>query len=198
MYALNKDNERQAKIKKVTVRSAKECAFLAVFVAVVIALQLVFSAVPGVELVTVLFVTYSYAFGWKRGVAAATIFSLLRQLIFGFFPTVLVLYLCYYNLLCLAFGLIGKWRFSYKKLPIFVVIACVFTMLFTIMDNLITPLWYGYSARALKVYFMASFSFMIPQVICTAISVSLLFVPLYKAFVVAGKPILKNTMVKKV
>ena len=69
----------------------KDCAYIAVFVALTIAAQLCLSFLPGVEVVTVLFITFSFVFGCRRGVAAATVFSLLRQLIFGFFPTVLKL-----------------------------------------------------------------------------------------------------------
>ena len=87
--------------------SAKELAYISVFVALLIAVQLILSFIPGVELVTVLFVAYSFSMGVRRGMLAATTFSLLRQLDFGFFPTVLVLYLIYFNLLCLLFGLLG-------------------------------------------------------------------------------------------
>lgn len=100
-------------------RTAKQCALLAVFVAVVIAVQTVLSFIPGVEIVTVLFVSYSFAAGWKRGMFTATAFSLLRQIIFGFFPTVLILYLVYYNLLTLTFGFMGqKIRDEAKRLPL--------------------------------------------------------------------------------
>ena len=43
--------------------TALDCAYIATFVALVIAVQLALSFVPGVELVTVLFVTFSFAFG---------------------------------------------------------------------------------------------------------------------------------------
>ena len=161
----------------------KDCAYIAVFVALTIAAQLCLSFIPGVEVVTVLFVTFSFAFGCRRGVVAATTFSLLRQLIFGFYPTVLVLYLSYYNLLALLFGFLGRWsRLTTKKLVALTALSCVCTICFTMMDNIITPLWYGYSKRALKIYFYASFSVMVPQVICTAISVGVLFIPLVKIF----------------
>ena len=147
----------------------KDCAYIAVFVALTIVAQLCLSIIPGVEVVTVLFVTFSFAFGCRRGVIAATAFSLLRQLIFGFYPTVLVLYLIYYNLIALLFGFLGKWsKIPPQKIVFITALACICTVCFTILDNIITPLWYGYSKRALKVYFYASFSFMIPQVICTA------------------------------
>ena len=161
----------------------KDCAYIAVFVALTIAAQFCLSFVPGVEVVTVLFVSFSFAFGCRRGMIAATAFSLLRQLIFGFFPTVLVLYLIYYNLLALLFGFLGWWsRLTPKKLFWLTALACVCTVCFTLIDNIITPLWYGYSGRVFKLYFYASFSFMIPQVICTAISVGVLMFPLVKIF----------------
>ena len=78
--------------------SAKECAYLAVFVAVTIALQALLAVVPGLELVTVMFVAYSFTMGAKRGVVAAVAFSLLRQFLFGIYPKVLVLYLLYFPL----------------------------------------------------------------------------------------------------
>jgi hypothetical protein len=150
---------------------------------VVIASQTVLSAIPGVELVTVLFVTYSFSVGWKRGMLAVTAFSLLRQIIFGFFPTVLILYLIYYNLLAFVFGVLGtRIKAPLKRLPLIVVIACLGTVLFSVIDNLLTPIWYGYSVQAIRVYFIASLTFMIPQVICTAISVTCLFLPLWKIF----------------
>lgn len=171
------------RVKKVAVRSAKECAYLAVFVALVIAGQIVFSFVPGVEIVTVSFVAYSFVMGVGRGTVAATAFSLLRGLVFGFFPTVLILYLVYFNLLALCFGFLGlKWRASVKTLPWLVLIACVCSVGFTMIDNVLTPLWYGYSAKATRAYVLASLPFMISQVICTAVSIAFLLIPLTKAF----------------
>ena len=163
--------------------TSKECALLAVFVAAVIAAQVALSFVPGVELVTVLFVSYSFVAGFKRGVAAATAFSLLRQIVFGFYPTVLILYLVYYNLLNFTFGFLGiKIKQAVKYLPLIVIVACIGTVLFTLIDDVLTPLWFGYGARAMKAYFISSLSFMIPQLICTAVSVSVLFLPLIKVF----------------
>ena len=152
-------------------------------VALVIAGQVVFSFVPGVEIVTVSFVAYSFVMGARRGTLAATAFSLLRGLVFGVFPTVLVLYLVYYNLLALCFGLLGvKRRAGVKTLPWLVLIACACSVGFTLMDNVITPLWYGYSAKATRAYFLASLPVMCSQVICTAVSVAFLLIPLTKAF----------------
>lgn len=177
------ENEQKQKSRKKWAHSAKECAYLAVFVALVIALQLALSLVPGVECVTVMFVVYAYVMGWKRGMLAATAFALLRQIVFGVFLTVLILYLLYFNLLAFCFGMLGKRERNLKKfLPIAVVIACMGTIAFTMIDNVLTPLWYGYSQRDTILYFRASLPFMIPQVICTALTVSCLFLPLCRVF----------------
>ena len=186
-----KKEQRKSKAKAVGAYSAKECAYLAAFVALVLALQLVFAAVPGVELVTVSFVAYSFAFGIKRGCVAATAFALIRQLVFGFFATVLILYLVYFNLLACLFGWLGKsMRISGKNLIWVVLTACVCTVFFSLFDNVLTPLWYGYSKRAAKAYFFASLPFMLPQVLCTAVSVSVLFLPMVKVFFMAKRSLI--------
>lgn len=186
----NETEYKDSRQQNIVMRSAKECAYLAVFVALVIAVQTVLSLVPGVELVTVLFVAYAFTMGPWRGVIAATAFSLLRQLVFGFYPTVLVLYLIYFNLLTVSFGLLGKViKSPLKRLPIIVIIACFYTVIFTMIDNVLTPWWFGYDKRAATLYFKASLPFMIPQVICTAISVAALFYPLYKVFGFVNKKI---------
>ena len=94
-----------------------------------------------------------------------------------------ILYLLYYNLLSLCFGLLGKKvKAPLKWLPLIVIIACVCTVCFSLIDNILTPLWYGYSKRAAKAYFYASLPFMLPQIVCTAVSVACLFIPLFKIF----------------
>ena len=190
MYAMN-DKKRQKNTFKMT---ARECAYLAAFVALVIAAQVVLAAVPGVEIVTVLFLTYAFVFGIKRGLVAATVFSLLRMLVFGFDVKVLLLYLLYFNGFAAFFGFLGK---VVKKPMVslwwLVIAACVCTACFTMLDNLLTVLWYAYSARAAKVYFMASLSVMFPQMICTAVSVAALFLPLRKVFLVVKKGLSRDS-----
>ena len=135
MYAMNKEKCKKI-IKKQKLNGAKECAYLAVFVALLIAAQVVFALVPGVEIVTVLFIAYAFVLGWGRGMLAATAFSLLRQFIFGMNANVLVLYLVYFNFLTLVFGLLGKMiKKPFKFLPLIIVLACVCTALFTMLDS---------------------------------------------------------------
>ena len=178
-----KDKNKPIEKKNAVWRSAKECAYIAVFVALVIASQFAFAAVPGVELVTVLFVAYAYVFGCVRAMAAATAFALLRQFIFGLMPTVLILYLIYYNLLALCFGGLGRAvKNPVKGLVWIIGAACVCTVCFTLLDDCITPLYYAYSAKAARLYFYASLPVMGTQTVCAGVSVALLFLPLQKAF----------------
>lgn len=166
-------------------KSVKEIATVAVFTALLIGGQLALSAVSGVEIVTVLLLSFSFYFGARLGMLAASAFSLLRCFVFGFFPSVLILYLIYYNLFALTFGLIGN-RFSkqadIKKLVVITSAAVVMTVCFSLLDDLITPLFYGYTADAAKAYFFASFYAMIPQAVCTAVTTVLLLPPLLEVY----------------
>lgn len=221
--------------------NAKKVAVCAVSVALLIALQFTLSYVPGVELVTVFLLCFCYTFGIYLGLITATCFSLLRCMIFGFDISVIVLYLIYYNLFAVLFGVLGKktipsWLsfviltvtaaisacFAVKGLPISILyqpqitillwvifsisivliivyaillskhkgkevasvtaLAAVCTMCLSLIDDIITPLIYGYSMGATKVYFINSLTVMIPQILCTLISVALLFHPLVTIF----------------
>lgn len=166
-------------------KSVKEIATVAVFTALLIGGQLALSAVSGVEIVTVLLLSFSFYFGARLGMLGATAFSLLRCFIFGFFPSVLILYIVYYNLFALTFGLIGK-KFekqcNTKKLVIITATAVVMTVLFTLLDDVITPLFYRYTADAAKAYFFASLYAMIPQTACAGVTTVLLFPPLLNIY----------------
>jgi hypothetical protein len=186
MYALKlKEGQKNTQREKV-LSASKRCAYIAVFVALVIAAQLCLAAIPGVEVVTLLFVSFAFAFGVKEGVVAATAFSLLRLLIFGFYPNVLLLYLIYYNSLAALFGFLGgRVKNPIRALWWIVLVACLCTALFSMLDNLITILWYQYAPKAARAYFFASLSVLLPQVICTAVTVAFLFLPLQKVFALA-------------
>ena len=162
--------------------SARTPAIIATVVALLIALQYALSFVPGVELVTVTFVAFSCVFGCKRAVITATAFSLLRQLVFGFYPPVLVLYLVYFNLLGLIVGAIGARFAGSPRLGLMVAVSAVSTLCFTLLDNVITPLWLGYSANTFWLYFKASLPFALIQTACAVVSTAALFKPLVKVF----------------
>ena len=164
-------------------RTAKELAIIGMYTALLIGGQFVLSFVSGIEIVTVLFLVFCYRFGVKRGIIVATAFSLLRCFIFGFMVNVIILYLVYYNLFAVAFGFIGaklKNNISIKKVIVLTITACVFTILFTLIDDIITPLYYGFTLNATKAYFIASIPVMLPQIVCTIITCALFIYPLSK------------------
>ncbi|MGN1234403.1 MAG: hypothetical protein ACI4U2_00290 [Christensenellaceae bacterium] len=225
---------------------AVRLAISAAVTALLIAVQYALGFVAGVELVTVLLLSYAYAFGWRDGMITATAFSLLRCIVWGFYPAVLILYLIYYNLFALFFGWLGSrkrpvavWvapvllslilvatafatavaRFplpSAKKIRIALwilfsivaalligylvligmkkrregirqvasvtALAATFTISFTLLDDLITSLFFGYTLDMAITYFYGGFFAMIPQTLCTIATVGTLFYPLMKIF----------------
>ena len=164
-------------------RSTRFIAITALYTALLLCVQFALSGVAGVELVTVFFLAFCFTFGVKAGIAVAVCFSTIRCFIFGFYPSVIILYLVYYTGFALFFGFLGN-RFNRKttlwRFIFIVVLATAFTALFTLLDDVITPLFYGFSISAAKAYFYSSLPFMLTQCICAAISVGVLFIPLYK------------------
>ena len=166
-------------------KTAKEIGIAGVFVALLIGVQFALSFVAGIELVTVLVVSYCYYFGVKRGLITMCAFSLIRCLIFGFMPNVIVLYLVFYSLIALLFGFLGNKmhrEVRVKNIVIVTVVALIATCSFTLMDDVITPLITGMSANGYKVYFLSSLPVMLKSIINAAVTVPLLFFPLEKLF----------------
>lgn len=62
-------------------------------------------------------------------------------------------------------------------------LAAVFTVVFTLLDDVITPLvlGWGFTSAAALSYFYSSFLAMAPQVVCVIVTVSALFIPLTRA-----------------
>lgn len=224
----------------------RDIARCAVMTALLIAVQYALSFVAGVELVTAVFAAYCYVSGARSGLLTGAAFSLLRCLIFGFMPNVIILYLIYYSVFALVISGIPKihlpkWLsplilaalcmasafFAVKGIPvsvmykqrvktflwilaavlaaltvfgIFIVLkhfrkrdsiiklyevtaaASALTVMFTLLDDVITPLFYGYSKQTAAAYFYGSFLAMLPQTICAAVSVFVTFLPLKRAF----------------
>ncbi len=166
-------------------KATKDLALIGVYTALLICSQFALTAISGVEIVTLLFTAFCFYFGVWRGVALATTFSLLRIIIFGFFPNVLILYLIYYNLFALVVGSLGKVMnktINLKNVFIVVIVVLIMTILFTVIDNIVTPLFYAYTSEMTNAYWKLSLTAVIPQSICAVISVSLLFPPLVRIF----------------
>lgn len=143
------------------------------------------SFVAGIEVVTVLVLSFAFYFGYVRSLIVVNAFCILRNFIFGFFPTVVILYFVYYNLFALVFAFIGR-RFKGTLSPLKVVIitaaAALCTVCFTLLDDVITPLFYGFDRSATRAYFVASLYTMATQTVCTIITVALLLPPLNMAY----------------
>ena len=73
--------------------TAKEISVSALMTALLIGGQYALSSVAGVEIVTVMLLVFCCTFGRRAGVLTATAFSVLRGIVFGFMPYVIVLYL---------------------------------------------------------------------------------------------------------
>lgn len=163
--------------------SAKKIILPGLFTALLIGGQLALSGISGVEVVTVLLLTFVYIYGIGQGLLVANAFLLLRCFVFGFISNVIVLYLIYYNIFVLVFGFIGKlFRHEYNinKHIIVLFISIIMTAMFTMIDNILTPLMYGFTANAAKAYFVASLYTVVPQIICTFVTVLIIFPGLLK------------------
>lgn len=167
------------------IRTAKEIALISMFTALLLGAQFALSGVSGVEIVTVLLLAFCYHFGAVRGIFVASAFSLLRCLIFGFFPSVIILYLFYYNLFAAVFGLLGlklKRECGLNQHIILIAAAVLMTAIFTGLDDIITPLYYGFTRGAAKAYALASLASLVPQAVCAIVTVGILFLPLSQVF----------------
>ena len=183
--------------------STKGIAITAVVVALLIGAQFVLSFVPGVEVVTLIFSVFCVVFGPVYGVIAALAFSLLRMLIYGFEPSVAILYLTYYPAFAIVTGFYGKLLRSanYRaflrggddensekpaKKGLFVVLYVGFILLvgiltctFTLIDDVVTPIMMGFGESSTRLYFYRSLPVMATQVTCAVASCVLLFYPVW-------------------
>ncbi|MDE6442731.1 MAG: hypothetical protein K2L12_08285 [Clostridia bacterium] len=238
--------------KKLT--PSKLVAYTAIMCALLIGGQIVFSAVVGVEVVTLLLLCFSVVFGAKAGAICGTAFSILRCAIFGFSPTAFILYIVYYPSFGALFGAVGHIsKNSYSHYPLYLAVianfvlcglavlcavcnilglikisvlykttvtvllwvicglcavmcaafdvlfvlqkrgkdvanvlelltvaglAAVCTVCFTLLDDIICPMFYGWSSLTALTYFYASLMAMLPQTVCTIVSACTLYLPL--------------------
>ncbi|MBP3436803.1 MAG: hypothetical protein J6K61_02715 [Clostridia bacterium] len=162
---------------------SKHIIRVALCVAMLIGGQMALSAIPGIEVVTILFLSFSVTYGVKDALAAGTVFSVLRCLIFGFYINVILLYLIYYNLFGLFFGLLGKRILNAKpfwRLFTVSLLVLLFTALFTLLDNILSAVLFGFGKEAFFAYSLASLYTVIPQMLCAVATTAMFFLPLTK------------------
>ncbi len=166
-------------------KATKDLTIIGLYTALLIGGQIALAGISGVEIVTLLITAFAFYFGVIRGTVLATVFSVMRCFVFGFFPNILILYLVYYNLFAVVIGLIGKAmnrELNLKKHILVVLAVALLTVIFTLLDNIITPNFFGYTSDAAKAYWVTSLTAVIPQTICAVVSVGLLNMPLVKLF----------------
>ena len=112
---------------------AKAIALVGVTAATVECGKLVLSALPNIEVVTLLLALYGYVFGWY-GVLSALVFVSIEPLIYGF-GTWLPAYLIYWPLVALVFMLLGKIKLKNRWL--ITAVAVGMTFLFGLLTSLI-------------------------------------------------------------
>ena len=171
-------------------KGARDIAIVGTFLALLLASQFALSVIAGVEIVTAMFLAFCYCFGVKRGLVLACAFSSLRCIIFGFFPAVVILYFIYYPLFAILVGWVGnllKREFSIKILLLLVAISLVLTVIFTLLDNIITPMVFKFDIATAQTYFAMSIPTMLLQLVSVAVSVTVLFPPLYNSLMIIRK-----------
>lgn len=85
----------------------------------------------------------------------------------------------------------GKARIG-REAAVLSALAAFSTVCFTLLSDVITPLFYGWSMDVAIGYFYTGFFAMVPQTLCAAVSVVLLFYPLERAFSMALSPAQKK------
>ena len=164
---------------------AKKIAICGAFCALLIAIQYVFNAVKGIELVTLFFYAFCFSFGWTYGVLVAVAYTFLRCFIYGFFPAVIILYLIYYPLFAVVAHFAGKLlsnRSPIKQVVFSSLICLCMTLIFTLLDDIVTPLFFSFDKKAFIAYFYQSIPTCLIQCACTVMTISFAFYPLKKAF----------------
>ena len=108
-----------------------------------------------------------------------------------------MLYSVYYTGFALFFGFLGhkfNREISVWSVVLAVVFGTAFTAIFTLLDDVITPFFFGFGREATVAYFYSSLPFMLTQCICAVISSAVLFIPICKtlSFAVNKEPTGRN------
>lgn len=159
-------------------RPALKLALVGISAATLECGKLALSALPNIEIVTLLVALYSYCFG-AVGVMAAVIFVCIEPMIYGFGSWVL-LYFIYWPALALTFAALG--RLCVKSRIAITATAVGATVLFGVLSSLIDVGLFSGSFENLfyrfGVYYLRGIPFYLAQIITNAALFPLLFRPL--------------------
>lgn len=113
----------------------------------------------------------------------------LEVMLWALFSVLLALFVGSFVLLFLG----GKARIG-REAAVLASLAAFCTVCFTLLSDVITPLFYGWSIDVAIGYFYTGFFAMVPQTLCAAVSVTLLFYPLERAFFMVLPPVRKKRL----
>lgn len=165
----------------------KTIIIIALFVSLLLVAQVALSALNGIEIITVLLASFVFCYGIRMGVVSTNIFIVVRCIVFGFFPSVMILYAVYYNLFVVVFGLVRRVPNKQNAYILSVICACLMTLAFTLLDDIVTPLYFGFGIETTKAYWLMSLTVIIPQEICTLVTMLTLFPVLTKTFTICNE-----------
>lgn len=165
-------------LKHATSIGAKKVALIAIMTATIEAGKLALSAIPNVEVVSLLCAVYGYVFG-LIGVVSIVLFVGIETLIWGVNTWVLS-YLIYWPTVCMIYWLLGRLKVKSRLIitAVIVVLTAFFGVLTSLVDvGLFSGFWDNFWQR-FAIYYSRGIVFYVVQIACNAIVFPLLFLPL--------------------
>ncbi len=159
-----------------------DIALTGVMAATLEAVKLALSALPNIELVSLLLALYGYVFG-PCGVLASVIFVGAEMLIWGV-NTWVISYLIYWPLLAVTFWLLGKKGVSNRFVltGIIIVMTFGFGILTSLVDvGLFSGYWNNFFKR-FSIYYLRGVWFYVTHIVSNAVVFITLFNPLSSLF----------------
>ncbi|MGN0789573.1 MAG: hypothetical protein ACI4MY_06500 [Christensenellales bacterium] len=167
-------------LKHATSIGAKKVALIAIMTATIEAGKLALSAIPNVEVVSLLCAVYGYVFG-LIGVVSIVLFVGIETLIWGVNTWVLS-YLIYWPMVCMIYWLLGRLKVNSRLIitAVIVVLTAFFGVLTSLVDvGLFSGFWEDFWQR-FAIYYSRGVVFYVVQIVCNAVVFPLLFLPLAK------------------
>lgn len=157
------------KSKKIITIGAKHIALIAVMTATIEAGKLALSAIPNVEVVTLLCAVYGYVFG-PIGVISVSLFVVVETLVWGINTWVLT-YIIHWNVICLVFWMLrilkvkNRWLLTLAA----VVLVALFGVLSTTIDIIIFSGINGQFFAKWTAMYVRGIWFYVVEIACNAI-----------------------------
>ena len=160
-----------------TLKGARFVAYTALAAASLTAGKFVLSAIPNVEIVTLLCAVYGFVLG-AQGVLATCIFVACETLIYGLGPWV-ISYAIHWPAVALVFWLLSRFIKPSRVIP--TVVAVVMTTSFGVLTALVdvglfSGFWDNFGQH-FAIYYARGAVFYVTQIVCNALVFPLLFKP---------------------